>query len=84
MEKIEIQIRDEMARFRQALPQLLSEHRGEWLIFLGGEVKASFADEDAAYNAAIDRYGEAGGFVIVQAVEEVPRIISHSRWAFGL
>jgi hypothetical protein len=66
---------EESRRFRAALPELLPQYNGRWVVFRNGAVVDAFDDEDDAYVAAVDKFGVGGGFVIarvgVNALEPV-------------
>lgn len=63
----------EMQAFRQALPELLKEHAGQWVIFWGGKVVGFYQDEDSAYGTAIQDLGPHAGFVVARVWPEQPR-----------
>ena len=65
-------VQAEMGRFRAALPRLLTEMRGKWVVFRDGQVQGVFDSEEAAYIDGLKRYGSDGGHVVAQIVEEVP------------
>jgi hypothetical protein len=44
---------EETKLFRAALPGLLEEHRGKWVVFKDGSVRSFHDDEKAAYDAAV-------------------------------
>jgi hypothetical protein len=77
-------VRDEMACFRAALPELLrGEHAGRWIVFREGRVCSAHDSSDAAYRAGVEAFGIFGGQVIVRVEVEVPRYVS-ARHAFGV
>ena len=63
-------VREEMGRFREALPRLLSELEGRWVVFRDGEVVSVHDDEEQAYIAGMERFGPDGGQVIALVVPE--------------
>jgi hypothetical protein len=60
----------EMAKFHEALPELLREHQGKWIVFKDGAVQSLHDDEDSAYWAGLKAFGAQGGQVIVLVEEE--------------
>jgi hypothetical protein len=84
MNALEQQVIAESKRFRAALPRLLPQYWGKWVVFKDGEVQGVFDDAESAYIDAIDSLGIKSGFVISQVVEdEGPVPVSASLW-FGL
>lgn len=63
-------VREEMGRFREALPRLLPELEGRWVVFRDGEVVSVHDDEEQAYRAAVEQFGPAGGQVIARVEPE--------------
>ena len=59
-------VRREFERFSKALPVLLQDPQlqGRWVVFLGGEVKHSAADEMTAHRWALDHLDRLSGFVV--------------------
>jgi hypothetical protein len=57
---------EESRRFRARLPELLKDYDGRWVVFLDGDVRDAFDDEEEAYVAAVTRFGVRGGFVIAR------------------
>ena len=70
MRPIERAVYEETLRFRKALPELLKDHRGQWVVFLHGRPRGFFPNGDEAYLAALDAFGCDGGFVVAPVVEE--------------
>ena len=60
----------EMELFKKALPDLLAEYEGKWVVFQDGRVVEAFDDEDEAYVAAVERFGVGSGFLLKQVVED--------------
>jgi hypothetical protein len=69
-DEINDQVRAEMHRFRDALPRLLEEHRGKWVVFLDGVVRGVYADEDQAYAAGLETFGLDRVFVVAEVIED--------------
>ena len=76
-------VKREMQSFRTALPELLKEHAGQWVVFADGTVVGFYEDEDSAYRAAMQEYGPGGGFVIARVVQEQPQPTSFAA-VFGV
>ncbi len=57
---------EESRRFRTRLPELVQQYNGRWVVFLDGDVKGAFDDEEDAYAAAVTKFGVRGGFVIAR------------------
>ena len=62
----------ETIRFREALPTLVEQYRGKWVVFMGGEVKSVHPDEHVAYEWAVQHLGTGAGYVIAPVVEAKP------------
>lgn len=73
----------ETKKFREALPEMLKSHRGEWVVFMGGEAKGFHPDEKSAYDAAVAQFGRNGGFVVAPIVETNPTPVT-AAVMFGL
>jgi hypothetical protein len=69
---VDLLVLEETKRFHQALPSLLPDHRGKWIVFKEGSVHSEHDSEDAAYAAAVNAYGKNGGFVVAQVAEVSP------------
>ena len=69
---------DEWERFNAALPDLLTKYSERWVVFRDGSVHGDFADEDAAYVAAVAKFGVRGCFIICQVTTK-PSVILHGR-----
>ena len=67
---------EETHRFHQALPSLLAEHRGRWVVFKDGSVQSEHATEAEAYNSAVQTFGRDAGFVVAQITEISPTPIT--------
>ncbi|MBI5478799.1 MAG: hypothetical protein HY906_08090 [Deltaproteobacteria bacterium] len=72
MSDIERKVLEETERFRAALPELIKQHPGRWVVFRDGQVVSDHATEDEAYRAAVARFGVTGGFVVAPVVEVEP------------
>jgi hypothetical protein len=69
---IHARVLEEWQRFRAALPALLGRYGGRWVVFLYGRVEGDFDDIDAAYVAALERFGPEGGFVVSRVEHKHP------------
>lgn len=58
-------LRDDIAAFDRMAADLLKRHKGEWVLFQGGEFIGVYADFEAAATVAVDRFG-AGPYLIRQ------------------
>lgn len=65
-------MREEMDRFRAALPELAHRHAGRWVVFLDGRVRSTHDDAVSAYAAAVADLGPTAGFVVAPASHEAP------------
>lgn len=63
----------EAARFRAAVPRLMAEYGGQWVVFRDGVVASAHPDEEAAYLAGLEQFGPAGGHVV--AVVREPEVV---------
>jgi len=66
-------VKQEMQAFRRALPELLKDHAGQWVVFFDGKVVDFYQDEASAYDAAIQAFGPNAGFVVAPVAPEYPR-----------
>jgi len=82
MDSIEERVRAESERFHAALPTLTQRYAGRWVIYMDGEVQGDYPTLEAAYRAAIEKYGPDGGFVVGQVVER-PATPIHAGAIFG-
>jgi hypothetical protein len=69
MSSVAEKVLEETKRFHQALPALLPDHRGRWVVFLDGKVKSEHDSEPLAYASAVKAFGRDGGFVVAPVVE---------------
>jgi hypothetical protein len=76
-------VKAEMAAFRAALPGLLRELRGKWVVFREGRVQSVHDDEDSAFAAGMKSFGRDGGHVVAQVTEEQV-IPLHAGVVFGV
>ena len=67
--KIKRDLLSESKRFHAALPALLSQYRGKWVLFRDGEVQGVFDDDDEAEREAVARFGHDGACVVAPVVE---------------
>ena len=65
-------VREETARFRAALPDLLQKYPGKWVVFRDGQVHSVHESADAAFRAGLEAFGREGSQVIAQVVELPP------------
>jgi hypothetical protein len=72
-DEVHQRVLEESKRFRERLPELLAKYDGRWIIFLRDEVQGDFDDEEAAYTAAVRRFGVRGGFVIARVDEDADK-----------
>jgi hypothetical protein len=70
-------VREEMDRFIAALPKLLREIPGKWVVFREGKVQSIHEDQDSAYVAGRRMFGSHGGQVIAQVAEIRPIRVFH-------
>ena len=70
MDETAKRVLEESRRFRACLPELMKTYEGRWIVFRDGNVIDDFDDEDAAYAAAITRFGTRGGFVIAPVASD--------------
>lgn len=69
-------VRQEMGRFRHALPGLMATHQGRWVVFKDGQVHSSHETSAEAHRAGVQAFGVFGGQVIARVAAEEPRPIS--------
>jgi hypothetical protein len=75
-ETVADRVLEETRRFRDALPELLNEHAGKWVVFKDGRVVSVHKDEDEAYRAGLEKFGREGGHVIAPVIPDVPAPIT--------
>jgi hypothetical protein len=62
-------VREEMARFEAALPDLLQTARGKWVVFRDGRIVSIHDDARTAYEEGLRRFGPTGGHVVAPVEE---------------
>lgn len=72
-------ILEEWDRFIVKLPELIKKHRDKWVVFKDGSDHGSYDSEDAAFDAAVARWGPDGGFVVAKASEQKPSLVLFGR-----
>jgi hypothetical protein len=82
MDETADRVLEESRRFRSRLPELIKQYEGRWVVFLDGDVKEDFDDEEAAYVAAVQKFGVRGGFVIARVAADTcdPAPVSTGRF----
>lgn len=68
----------ETLRFRGALPELLKEHAGKWVVFRDGQVQGVYDDEEQAYRDGLVKFGREGGHIVAPVIEQRPAPITAS------
>jgi hypothetical protein len=76
-------LHDEQRAFEQQLDELLKEHRGQYVLFKGGQPVDFFSDNDSAYTAALDRFGIDATYLIARVEKSEPMAISMA-WDAGV
>ena len=69
-------VRMETERFEKALPRLLENLSGRWVVFKDNTVKADFDTEAEAYTEGLNRYGVDGGFVVAEVAKRDPELLT--------
>ena len=64
--------------FREALPDLLKEHAGKWVVFRDGQIQGVYDDEERAYRGGLEKFGREGGHVVAPVIEQRPAPITAS------
>ena len=72
MSEIERKVLEETKRFHAALPELIKQYPGRWVVFREGQVASDHTTEDDAYRSAVERFGVTGGFVVAPVVQIEP------------
>ncbi len=70
MDSIEREVLAETHRFEAALPELLKDYRGRWVVFQGGALHSVHETEDQAYVAAVEHFGVTGGSVVAPVLDK--------------
>lgn len=73
----------EQTAFDAHLPEMLPEHRGEFAVFKDGQLVEYFPTHEAAYEAALARFGLDEVFLISEVIERPPHAVSLS-WHAGM
>jgi hypothetical protein len=76
-------LQQEQDAFDAALPKLLREHRGEFVVFKDRKPVGFYPSYDDAYAMALDRYGHEAVFLISEVVQRIPQPVSLS-WNAGV
>lgn len=76
-------VKNESARFRAKIPQLLPLYKGKWVVFRDDAVVSVHSDEESAYVAGLKQFGPGGGHVVAVVREPEPVLLS-AAIAFGL
>ncbi len=67
---------EETLRFEKAVPGLLAELAGKWVVFKDGKVEVVCESEREAYAAGLERFGVSGAHIVACVAEPKPRMIS--------
>ena len=67
---------EEYARFEAKLPELLTTHAGQWVVFLGGVVRHATVVEHDAYEWAVHNLALEDAYVVARVEPIVPRLLS--------
>jgi len=65
-------LQDEQTWFNQNRPYLVSKYSGQYVVVLNQAVQGAFPTFQAAYHAAVQRFGVGGGFLIKQVLSVEP------------
>ncbi|HEX9602206.1 MAG TPA: hypothetical protein VF973_00550 [Myxococcales bacterium] len=76
-------LEQEQAAFDAQLPELLKEHRGEFVLFKEGRPAGFFKDHGSAYAAGLQRFGLGVAF-LVAPVEPPNRQPISFAWEAGV
>jgi len=69
-ETVADKVLEETLRFRAALPGLLKEHPGKWVVFKDGAVQSIHETEEEAYTAGLAAFGRDGGHVVTPVMPD--------------
>lgn len=73
----------EQRAFDKLLNDMLKKHRGEFVVFQGGEPRSYFKDYDSAYRFGLAEYGATKTFLVSRVAEQRPEPVSFS-WRSGV
>ena len=76
-------LQEEQAAFDSQLPDLLREHRGQFILFKDGHPVGFFADHGSAYAAGLERFGLDAVFLVAPVEPPRRQPISFS-WQAGV
>jgi hypothetical protein len=68
-------LRDDIAAYDRARPELEAQHPGEWAVFHSGHFIGVFSDFEGAASEAVERFG-AGPYLIRQVGVEAIQLSS--------
>lgn len=74
MDQHQLEIERNYSRFREILPQILAEHRGQYALMREGEIVQYFPTAQLADLAGMQQYGESGSY----SVQEVSEVVQQS------
>ncbi len=68
----------EKEKFLEKLPELILNHKNEWVVFKDSSVVEYFDDLSTAYEFAISKFGVGGYFLIEKVEDQTPKPMSFS------
>src|SRR5713101_4203119 len=83
LERTAMTLEQEQAAFDAQLPELLKEHRGEFVLFKEGRPAGFFKDHGSAYAAGLQRFGLGVAFSVVAVSLKKKKPISFD-WETGV
>ena len=63
---------EETKLFFASYENLQEKFGGRWVVFRGGKVRSDHATEGEAFEAAVEKYGVGGGFMVECVVPKKP------------
>jgi hypothetical protein len=75
-------IQEEQQAFEQVRDRLLTEHRGEFVLFKDGQVVGFFPTHTEAYAAGLEKFGPDAVFLVAQVAAQTPS--TSISWELGV
>ena len=78
MASVDEKVFAETLKLEEALPGLLRDHAGQWVVFRDGVAQSFHVDFEHAHEAAVEAFGIHGGFVIAEVAPRNTRTLSRA------
>jgi hypothetical protein len=78
-----LKLEEEQATFDRMLPDLMKDHRGQFVLMTGGKPVDFFTRQEDAYRVGIERFGPDATFLVQLVDRSAPSNVSYA-WAAGV